>query len=184
MYVLVVGDSHVVGAPGTALAARWKARGATIVRMAEVGWGPQDWVEMRPGALEAAAQEPFDAVFLWFGTNDAATPETAAALERLHELWPNALFVGPPSYRDQALAQRASALIRMEKKLFGARFIDAQPMTRDLPRGADGIHFGQEAGAIWAERLDAALRTAPYKPLVLSFFGIVAGGLLAFAVAG
>ena len=188
--VLIVGDSHAAGAPGRALEAQLRSRGAAEVsRWAEVGWGPADWIRNRGDALgQRILTERPSMLIYWFGTNDPASEATDEALSRFRGLGAaidaSTWFIGPPSYPDHPARQEmAELLARQEHWHFGARFIDSNLMTRDLPRGADGIHFEDASGERWAERIVSAMRTIHYRPLYIAG-AVVAGGAIGAFLGG
>lgn len=181
--ILIVGDSHVVGAPGVALEQLLRDKGAASVdRQAEVGWGPADWLSRRGNELETRilATNP-DVVIWWFGTNDSAA-EVGDAVGTFRLWAPSSWFLGPPSYSDPQRQARAAALVSIERRVFGSRFVDNRVLTVGLPRGRDDVHFTAEGAEPWAARIVTVMRVRHYRPLYLvgaSALGAIVGAVIA-----
>lgn len=178
--ILLVGDSHTVGAYGDALAAAFRAAGAaSVTRVSHVGAAAGDYLTGKYAAeFRAAARQGADVLVLTLGTNDAAAsdyvkPKTTVA--RLQSIVsavgaPVSFYVGPPAFHPDSarlynpafaakdLNERAAALWAAAEGNVGTYAIDPRGVTRVAaqrkgPNSAmpkGDIHLDAAGGKEWA----------------------------------
>lgn len=147
---------------GTASAARLDAR---IGRSAYNFWRRENATALLKADL--AWQPTLAIVFL--GTNDIGLNMSVDEQSMLRlrqwlessgaEVW----AIGPPSFADPERMAGAGPVVAMMRRVFGNRFIDARPLTKDLTRqgrAGDLIHFNADGSKIFAARLANAFQTA------------------------
>ncbi len=171
---------------GTVSAARLDAR---IGRSAYNFWRREEATKLLTGDLAWAPT----LVIVFLGTNDiglnVAVDEQSMLkirqwLEsRGAEVW----AIGPPSFADPERQAGTGGIVGMMRRVFGNRFIDARPLTKDLTRqgrAGDLIHFNADGSRLFAARLETAF-TAARRWYYLRQLGTVAATatapLLAYA---
>ena len=129
---------------------------------------------------ELAAHRP-DRVIIILGTNDLFFSEslTQRALKRMRNVFKGipVYHIGPPAFADRLRTRKtkisyntlAKRVVRAGRAVFGARFIDARPLTMDVVepaqgRAADLIHFNVAGAKIVADRWASALQKAATTP--------------------
>jgi lysophospholipase L1-like esterase len=165
--------------PGQFLAQSLEQQGAKPVRIqAKLSRSAYHFVAYQDGlrilADEIANFRP-DVVFIILGTNDLNLGEapTRAAFMKIKAVLDEAKIpvyhVGPPSFAGSLVDREgtsyntlAEKVVMIGRDLFGARFIDARPMTIDTVtvaqgRSGDLVHFTASGAQRWAGRLSAAL---------------------------
>lgn len=178
--------------PGQFLAVWLRQAGAKAVRIqARSGRSAAHWIKYRDcvwyakdgtciefypkGALEIIADEirnhrP-DVAIIILGTNDLGYPAEVnrSAFRRLKQAFDQAgipvFHVGPPAFDPTRRAKEhrlSEAVVAVGREVFGKRFLDARPLTRDIltpaeGRASDGIHFTVAGAKRWAARLADAL---------------------------
>lgn len=169
--VTILGDSLSASAtaPGGVLATYLRRAGATDVHVNGkvsrsainffVGHGEDGAAIL---ATEAAARP--DVVIVFLGTNDMGMGAAAdvAAFTRIRsafvangaEVW----SIGPPAFASTTRNTQAVTVYATLRSVFGAdRVLDLRPLTTDVPRKTDGIHFTTAGGATTGQRIAAAL---------------------------
>ena len=199
MRVLIIGDSLSDGTdgrpgtfgvppklsltPGQFFAKRLKTRGHSVRIHARVGRSAHVFVTRQGGLAllrrELAAHCP-DVVVIILGTNDLHFPErdTERALRRIRGVFKGipVYHIGPPAFvsRKRSYNTLAKRVVRAGRAVFGSRFIDARPMTKDIVEPAQGrahdlVHFKIAGAIVVAARWAAALQnaTTPSAPIKL-----------------
>lgn len=166
--VLILGDSlsAAAAAPGGQLAAHLQAAGGDVRVNAKVGRSAISFHREPTHAAqlgEIHAWDP-DLVVVALGTNDigyAAGANRAAMIQVRDQLGRGGADVwafGPPSFAPGARDGGDEVAATM-KDVFGARFLDARPLTADLTgtlhRSADRIHFTTAGGKLAGQRMAA-----------------------------
>lgn len=181
MRILVIGDSQA-GNPGTAAKAALEARGHTVVRINHDGQGPRAYVSTPAlfGEYKALGRNA-DAVVLLFGHNDTASPRLQEALETLRDSVRAPVWMsGPPQYANPEDQAEGAALKEINRRVFGARYIDAWPSTpTSLPRDRLGWHLLRASAVPWGRAIADAVDNRPGG----SSGAPVAGLLLALGLA-
>jgi hypothetical protein len=164
--VTLIGDSHLAGPFGAELVRLLLEQDPAlqIRKLAQVGAGVRTFPATQLGQ-PGPGRSILAVVAL--GTNDYKTdPATWAAqvdrVARTLESWPDEpalIWIGPPTISDGGTDWMHYVL---DQALSGRWIIvDSVPLTADLLRGSDGIHYGAAAGAAWAQRVIAQLEQAP-----------------------
>jgi len=181
MRILIIGDSQA-GNPGIAAKAALEARGHTVVRVNHDGKGPRAYVATPALWSEyTALGRNADAVVLLFGHNDRASPRLQTALETLRDGVHGPVWMsGPPQYADPVDAAEGAALKEINRRVFGARYIDAGPSTpTSLPRDRLGWHLLRASAVPWGRAIAEAVDNRPGS----SGGSPVVGILMAFGLA-
>ena len=160
-------------APGALLAQNLLRAGASAARVdARVGRSAYNFFarEASGPLLQADLTWKPTLVIVLLGTNDLGLSmakdgdkmaQIRAAFVPTAEVW----GIGPPSFADAALQGQTEAVVAMMRQVFGARFIDARPMTADLTdasvRTRDLVHFQRPGAVTWADRLTRAVLAVP-----------------------
>ena len=173
--VLIFGDSLSSGesSPGDSMGRVLSATGATVHVNARIGrsannfWGREDVIEQ---IGECRAFRPQVAI-IQLGTNDLGLNMTVDR-EQMTKLR-DALTIdgtvvyafGPPTFPDQASNEQAKDVVDMMSSVFGNRFIDLRPMTRDMltaaaGRAQDGVHFSSKGGKVLGDRMAQSFMSA------------------------
>lgn len=175
--VLLIGDSHVEGAPGRALAHHLTAAGATYyVRAGRVGWGVRNWYLARRQVNRLIREHQPTLLVLILGGNDWSRVETSAPntdYRRLvRDFWvyvtdsvdrharagslTSACWIEPPSIvgpREDELQPRRDAISRAILAETGeAQFVRSNDLTGTFGRTPDGIHFTFGGANDWMRR--------------------------------
>jgi len=161
---LIVGDSQAGGPAGRIAEQALRAAGRDVVRLAEVGRGPVSW---SAGALwgtyvdALSAHRPADVVLI-FGSNDYG-PRLAPALDQLkgwaeERFGARVWYSGPPHYPDPERERIGGSVRNDAAGVFGARYIDAWPLTpASAGRSPDGLHLPESAARPWGEAIARAV---------------------------
>lgn len=182
MKILLLGDSHSVGAYGQGLEADLTAQGHTVVRVARGaataahflgdGWrrlpGVGDW--------DRARTDSYDVAIVSLGTNDAGSigpvsvdtlaariKQLADSIPAVYTFWVGApafsanaasTYGGMAAYREKDLNTRAAELWAATAPLFGAYAIDPRPATAPYAP-TNEVHLGPAGGRAWADDVAA-----------------------------
>jgi hypothetical protein len=172
--VLLVGDSHTVGAFGSELERLLKATGASIVRSAEKGTAVKQWLGRLPPLLKKHAPS---IVIVALGANMRDYPYPRATSAQVTKLIavirkerPGAAlyWIGPPRKRSDTTATLVAFNAILKNGLgSSARFVDSSPHTPKY-EGGDGEHYAPTPAKRWAkgvfvELTGVAPRAAPSK---------------------
>lgn len=181
MRVLLIGDSHTVGAYGRTLESLFKDAGAQVVRVANVGAVVGHYL---PGAkydAQLPVGQAFDLLVVTLGTNDAANIEGVPPprfVERVQQLASrfnarDVWYVGPPAFSENAAAtynrvlfakenlnSRSDKLFRAAQATFGNRAIDPRAATAPFVHPTD-IHLPTAGGRAWAQFVFDRIRATP-----------------------
>jgi RNase H-fold protein (predicted Holliday junction resolvase) len=172
--VVLVGDSHTVGAFGSELERLLKATGASIVRSAEKGTAVKQWLGRLPQLLKKHAP---NIVIVALGANMRGYPYPRATSAQVTKLIavirkerPGAAlyWIGPPRKRSDTTATLTAFNAILKNGLgSSARFVDSSPHTPKY-EGGDGEHYAPAPAKRWAkgvfvELTGAAPRVAPSK---------------------
>ncbi len=194
MRILIIGDSLSDGTdgrpgtfgvpprlsltPGQFFAKRLKVQGHLVRIHAKVGRSAHAFVTKQGGLAllrrELAAHRP-DVVIIILGSNDLHFPErdTERALRRIRGVFKEipVYHIGPPalSPRKKGWNTQAERVVRAGRAVFGSRFIDARPMTKDIIEPAQGrahdlVHFKIAGARVVAARWAAVLQNATTPP--------------------
>lgn len=194
MQILIIGDSLSDGTdglpgtfgvppklsltPGQFFAKRLKGQGHSVRIHAKVGRSAHAFVTQQGGLAllrrELAAHRP-DVVVIILGTNDLHFPErdTERALRRIRDAFKGipVYHIGPPAFsaRKRGWNTLAKRVVRAGRAVFGSRFIDARPMTKNIVEPAQGraydlVHFKVAGARVVAARWAAALQNATTPP--------------------
>lgn len=174
--VLVLGDSLSASssAPGGVLGKYIRNAGAADVRVnGKVSRSAVNFfagTNGENGALVLANEVALrpDVVIVWLGTNDLGLSASvdAAAFARIRdafraigaEVW----SIGPPAFATSTRTVQAVTVYGTLSSVFGAdRVLDSRPLTADVQRTADGVHFPAASAATVGARLAAALLPGP-----------------------
>lgn len=171
--------------PGDLLASRLLEAGASSVfingRVSRSAWNLFTVEDGDKILAQEAAREP-DIVFVFLGTNGLSLDldQHERAFGKIRdafsgvEVW----SIGPPAFADAPKKKRAKALYARLENVFGAdRVIDLRPLTADVARTSDGVHFPAKSARVVAARLakvitresTALLRRTWLKPVGISF---------------
>lgn len=164
MKILIIGDSQTDGAPGRAVESKMRDLGHETRRIGHVGHGAYDWSRMHWAEYLAALRSFVpDMVLLIFGSNDPASTNLRAAMERFKASHPKVYYAGPPRYDAKPDVQAIGSRVRdLAMEVFGDRYLDAYPYTgSSVPRAADHVHFGPTGGAMWADGIIREWTTPP-----------------------
>ena len=178
--VLLIGDSHTVGAYGDALQAALQRAGAKVTRVAHVGATAKDYLTgAYRSEFRAAARQGADILIITLGTNDAAASDYLPVRQSAQNFKsiattvgaPVTFWVGPPAFHPDSarlyndafarkdLIQRSAELWDAASPLFGDRAIDPREVTKPFT-SAKGptkalprgdIHLGPQGGTAWAQ---------------------------------
>jgi len=181
------------GSPGDLLASWLLREGAAAVRIhAKVGRSAHNfWSSWEPDHDEVIAKlqawKP-DIAIIFLGTNDIGLNMAvdASDMARIRDAFSTAEVwgIGPPSFASQDLTTGAEAVVKMEKQVFGKRFIDARPLSSIQGRTSDGVHFTAAGARVFAanlaDRLNLRRNIVALRGPLLGVASIaVAGALLA-----
>lgn len=145
LIVLIMGDSHAEGYPGTYLAQVMRNRDHQTTVMSKVG------LRITTMAKQTILFE--DAAFkvIIMGTNDSPGRATELAYRKVAQDYPDAFLISPPAYRG-ALGLRTNQVAQIQQKVFGNRWIDSRPCTSDFKgRTTDTIHFTKDGAKRWMD---------------------------------
>lgn len=177
---LIVGDSQAGGPAGRIAEQALRAAGRDVLRLAETGRGPVSWSSgsLWTQYVQALSDHRPTDVILIFGSNDYGA-RLAPALDQLkgwaeERFGARVWYSGPPHYPDPE-RERIGASIRNDASgVFGARYIDAWPLTPvSAGRAADGVHLTESAARPWGEAIARVVhasvepggeRPAPTRP--------------------
>ncbi len=188
--VLIFGDSMSSGSssPGAQMAQVLEAHGAITKIDAVVGRSAWNFYTTREnsaavisdcnafGADLAIVQLGSNDIGLGAGPDKAAFVKLRADLERAGhtEVW----AIGPPSFAHM----NPDATEQIMRDVFGIRFIDWRPLSKDMtsspPRTADGVHFTAAGGQVAGGRLASAFMDASGGGIFL----VMLAGLVAWAI--
>lgn len=154
-------------APGAVLAGKLVAGGAAAARTdARVGrsainfWSREDYASL----LAADRAWRPDLVIVMLGTNDLGrdAQADAQAFAGLRDVFQQAgakvIAIGPPAFSQATLMTTTDTVYATLAKVFGAKnVIDARPLTSDLGRTKDNVHFTSAGAEIAGERLAVAV---------------------------
>ena len=165
---VIVGDSLASGAAGAALVLLMDREGAETHTISPPGQPPAD-VRADTATWTAVRSIGADHLVFVLGTNDcirlsrandrrAALAEIEASIRGLLRGVPSAWLVGPPSFAARlSWGAECPAVIDIERRVFGDRFIDATRFTSDEGRTSDDVHFDAAGGEAWAASVATAL---------------------------
>jgi lysophospholipase L1-like esterase len=189
-------SSRASSAPGDLLASLLLEQGAAAVRTdANVGrsahnfWAGNARHQFHSAQDLIADDQTFapTKVIVMLGTNDADSGAIdQAAMEQIRDAYANmgaeVWAVGPPVFADDTLSAKADQVYSMMSNVFGARLIDARPLSSTDNRAGDGVHFQPVGAQQLALQLATALITtsAPKFPWLALAFGAGIFGLLGF----
>ncbi len=170
--------------PGQFLAGRLKVQGHSVRIHAKNGRTAHVFVNRQSGLAhlrrELATHRP-DRVIIILGTNDMFFAEhlTTRALRRIRDVFKGipVYHIGPPAFADRLQTRKgrlsyntlAKRAVRAGRTVFGKRFIDTRPLTKDIVEPAQGrahdlVHFSVAGAKIVAARWAAALQNATTLP--------------------
>lgn len=192
------GANRTSSAPGDLLASMLLDAGAEAVRIdANVGRSARNfWAgtarRQHQSADDLIASDRVFAptkVVIMLGTNDAdsgaidqgamtAIRDAYAGMGA--EVW----GIGPPVFTSTALNRKADQVYTMMGEVFGARLIDARPLSSTQNRAGDGVHFQAASARPFAEGLFASLTAASGSKISWKAiaFGVVVVGVVALAL--
>jgi lysophospholipase L1-like esterase len=196
--VLIFGDSLSTGtsSPGAHLAAQLGTHGADVRINARIGrsaWNFYGREDYDAQLTEVTRFAPHIAI-VQLGTNDIGL-SLATDMGRMNQLkialahggatevW----AVGPPSFgAPVSEAKGVDAVASMMQQVFGERFVDLRPLTRDVlttaaGRAADGVHFTAAGGELVGKRIAAKFlvtETGGIGMLAVLALGVLAWALL------
>lgn len=156
------------GTPGDLLASKLLEAGASWARInGRVSRSAWNFFRVEDGdkiLAAEAAREP-DVVFVFLGTNDLGLDagKDAAAFTTIRDAFPNAEVwsIGPPTFSSEKRTTQAETVYKTLRAVFGAdRVIDLRPLTDDVDRTTDGVHFPASSARIVAARLANAITDA------------------------
>jgi lysophospholipase L1-like esterase len=155
--------------PGDLLASQLLVAGASSARIngrvSRSAWNFfHGGIEDGEGILAAEASKSPDVVFVFLGTNDMGlnTTRDAEAFETIRSTFANAgaevWSIGPPYFASDKHTADAKTVYKTLRKVFGAdRVIDLRPLSSDVKRTSDGVHFPGASARIVAARLASAI---------------------------
>lgn len=179
------GSNRQSGQPGDLLASMLLEQGAEAVRVnARVSRSAVNFFGRENVSALLGSDQAFkpSLVIIVLGTNDLGLNPTAdgQAFAKLRDFYKglgaDVWAIGPFTYNSDHLNTLAPQTIEVMKGVFGRKFIDGRPLSSQVGRSADGVHFGATAAKQTAERMLAAVVAA--GPMVPTW-GWVALGVTA-----
>jgi lysophospholipase L1-like esterase len=184
------GSSRGSSSPGSLLASLLLEQGASAVRTdSRVGRSAVNFFsrENAQGLLASDTAFAPTKVVVMLGTNDIGmgiepTRQSMQAIRDAYqgmgaEVW----AIGPMTYvgAGAMLNNDSQGIVDVMQDVFGARFIDARPLSINVGRSGDGVHFGGDAARMTALNLAQALleTKGPMSPWTT-------GALIAIGVIG
>lgn len=183
-------------APGAVLGAILLQQGAAAVQTdSRVGRSAVNfWNREDTGSLFAADQAfaPTQVVIM-LGTNDIGMDSgtESAAMQQIYDAYKTmgatVWGVGPFTYAPpgDALNASAGATFDAMKSVFGTRMIDGRPLSVQVGRAGDGVHFGptaaQETGLNIADQL-LSLNPWPFWQTLAIGAGVLGAALIGLSV--
>lgn len=153
------------GTPGDLLASHLLELGADKARInGRVSRSAWNLFRVEDGAQvlrNEAAHEP-DLVFVFLGTNDLGLDvgKDQQAFETIRDAFAGAEIwaIGPPAFASSDRTKQAKSVYKTLETVFGSsHVIDLRPLTGDVDRTSDGVHFTSGASKVVARRLADAI---------------------------
>jgi len=186
-------SNRVSSAPGDLLGSLLLEQGAEAVRLdARVGrsawnfWGRESANDL----IAADAAWGPTKVVVMLGTNDIGLQgdgerQAMQAIKDAYEAMGAEVWaIGPFTYTGQGghLNPGAEDVASMMSDVFGSRFIDGRPLSVNVDRARDGIHFQPTSAMQTAYNLADALISSSSRPLWQTV--LIGGALIGLLIAG
>lgn len=192
----VTADMTTGSSPGTILGALLAQQGAVAVQTdSRVGRSAVNFFGREDAASLFAADQAFapTQVIVFLGTNDIGMDpiSTANAMNQIKSTYESmgakVWAIGPVNYvaPGDGLNEAADTVFNTMKSVFGTRMLDARPLTINVSRASDGVHFGPESAQQTALNLaDGILSLNPlnFWPTLLIGLGVMGAAVVGLSM--
>lgn len=172
--VLLLGDSQVAGAFGTAMTYELTAHGVVYyTRSGQPSWGVPRWLANRTEIRRLIQRHEPTLLLIELGGNDFLRSRRTDYVDEVRELWDyvnqqmqeihgdsdtnwRIIWIAPATTVGSAAdiqPGRDRAAETILSVVTDRNYVESRDITGEFGRTADGIHFTSEGGADWARRV-------------------------------